>query len=240
MNEAFSDIVGAVVETLVNDSVDRPDFDIGEMLLGNKLRSMEFPAEGGRSIDTVCDYKSNFDVHHTSGPVNKAYVTAVRACERSGCSASAGCTVLIGTIFMYANIQLLTSYSTYLDGAAATCSIVSEYFDSKSPETQCSEDSIATFIKQGWESVNVGLDDNCQATACCFDDCHFIPSSPQFPTSSPTQKPPSSSLQPTALLSKEPTLTPTSEGTLEGDETLLLRIFKILFGGLFDILGIAI
>jgi len=36
MNEAFSDIVGAVLEFLLDDSKDTPDFQVGEML-GQKL-----------------------------------------------------------------------------------------------------------------------------------------------------------------------------------------------------------
>lgn len=242
MNEGFSDIVGAVVETLVNDSIDQPDFDVGEML-GNKLRSMESPREGGRSIDSVCDYSSSYDVHHTSGPLNKAYVTAVRVCESSGCSDRAGCTILIGTIFMYGNIQLLTTYSTYLDGATATCSIVDEYYDVKSPDTQCGEDSIVSFIKQGWASVNVALDDNCKSSTCCSGNCYFAPALPEPPTPSPTLDSPTSSPQPTVEPSEDPTAAPISgDSDIDSsvDEGIILRIFKLIFGGFLGIFGVKI
>lgn len=242
MNEAFSDVVGTVVECLVNDSIDKPDFDIGEML-GNKLRSMEYPMEGGRSIDSICDYESTLDVHHTSGPLNKAFVTAVRACERSGCSDKAGCTVLIGTIFMYGNIQLLTTYSTYLDGAKATCSIVDEYFDSKSPVTQCSRESIVTFIRQGWASVHVALDERCEAWPCCSGSCgdftQSIPDAPQFPTPVPTPGPPTTPRPTLPTIVGPPTSPPPTPipADLEGEENIILRIFRYLFGGVFQFFG---
>jgi Thermolysin metallopeptidase, alpha-helical domain len=257
MNEAFSDIVGSVVEFLVNDSKDQPDFDVGEML-GNKLRSMEYPAEGGRSIDTVCSYKSDLDVHHTSGPLNKAFVATVRACERNGCSDTAGCTVLIGTIFMYANIQLLTTYSTYLDGATATCSIVGEYFDAKSPETQCDAESIVTFIRQGWTSVDIALDEGCRSVTCCSGPCPSITSIPQFPTQVPSTAPTiipgaptvaptvaPASLQPTTAQpiptqntsspTQKPSLPPIDLTEIEGEEGILLRVLRFIFG-LFGVL----
>lgn len=234
MNEAFSDIVGAVVECITNDSIDRPDFDVGEML-GNKLRSMENPTEGARSIDSVCDYKSSLDVHHTSGPLNKAYVNAVRACQQNGCSDKAGCTVLIGTIFMYANMQLLTTYSGYLDGATATCSIVDEFFEAKSPATQCDEASIVAFIKHGWSTVNVALDGNCQSVECCTGGCPAINTGPQVPTPSPTSGPPTSP-QPTPSPVADPTTPapgstpePTVDPELEGEENIILRIFQFIF-----------
>jgi Thermolysin metallopeptidase, alpha-helical domain len=185
MNEAFSDIVAAAVECLANDSKDIPDFDIGEMLGANKLRNMENPMASS-SISSVCDYQSHYDVHHTSGPLSKAFVNAVRFCEQSECGDKAGCTVLLGSIFMYANIQRLTSYSGYLDGATATCSIVGEYFASKSPETSCTEASIVTFIQQGWTTVNVSLDDNCEAVTCCTEACPDVQSAPLGSTPGPT------------------------------------------------------
>jgi Thermolysin metallopeptidase, alpha-helical domain len=187
MNEAFSDIVAAAVECLANDSKDIPDFDIGEMLGANKLRNMEHPMDSS-SISSVCDYQSHYDVHHTSGPLNKAFVSSVRYCEQSECGAKAGCgcTILIGSIFMYANIQSLTAYSGYLDGATATCSIIDEYYAAKAPETSCNESSIETFIRQGWSTVNVSLNDSCEAVTCCTEACPDVQSAPLVSTPGPT------------------------------------------------------
>ena len=227
MNEAFSDIVGTVLEFMFDDSNDQPDFTIGEML-GNKLRSMEDPAERGASIASVCEYKSNLDVHHTSGPLNLAFVNAVRQCELNGCSDLKGCTILIGTIFMYANIQTLTAYSGYLDGAKATCDIVDEYYAAKSPVTTCSADYITTFIRQGWSTVNVALDETCQATNCCNGDCPEVQSAPQGPTPNPTPGPPTTPPPTAAPVLVPATPPPTEAPEMEGDENIILRIFRYL------------
>ena len=230
MNEAFSDIVAAVVECLVNDSKDIPDFDVGEMLGSNKLRNMEYPMES-RSISSVCDYQSDYDVHHTSGPLNKAFVGSVRSCEQNDCGDKSGCIVLIGSIFMYANIQSLTTYSGYLDGASATCSIVDEYFAAKSPDTSCAEASVVTFIREGWSTVNISLNANCEAVTCCAEEvCSNIQSTPLGPTASPTTAAPTThpTSSPTSAVIATPTVSPTINPVEAGEESFLLIILKFL------------
>jgi hypothetical protein len=229
MNEAFSDIVAAVVECLANDSKDVPDFDIGEMLGANKLRNMENPMASS-SIASVCDYQSHYDVHHTSGPLSKAFVSAVRFCERSECGDKSGCTVLLGSIFMYANIQRLTSYSGYLDGATATCSIVHEYFVTKSPQTSCTEASVVTFIQQGWTTVNVSLNDNCEAVTCCTEACPNVQSAPLGPTPGPTAAalPTPQPTRSPISVSTAPTFSPTAGPVESGQESMLFKILEFL------------
>ncbi|CAB9510123.1 Neutral protease [Seminavis robusta] len=237
MNEAFSDIVAVVVETLADDSFDIPDFDIGEMLGANKLRNMERPRETS-SIASVCEYQSNMDVHHASGPLNKAYVNSVKACTQNGCSDEAGCKILLGTIFMYANIQSLTTYSGYLDGATATCSIVDEYYASKSPETSCEEASIVTFIRQGWSTVDVAVNENCESETCCTEACPAIQSAPQGPTSSPTKEPtrsptaPQPTPMPTVSSTPPPTTPPPTAPPVAAEEadSPLLKILQFISG----------
>jgi len=211
MNEAFSDIVGAVLEFLLDDSKDTPDFQVGEML-GQKLRSMEDPGENFQSITSVCDYSTALTVHHTSGPLNLAFVHAVRSCESNGCSDLKGCVTLIGTIFMYANVQSLTAYSTYIDGAEASCNIVDEYFEAKSPDTTCSADFIVTFIRQGWSQVQIGLDEDCKAVECCTDlySCSPVDPAPQQPTPPPTPLPTTSPLTTSSPTASSP---PPAPGT---------------------------
>ena len=276
MNEGFSDIVGAVLEFLIDDSIDKPDFIVGEML-GNRLRSMKNPAERGASIESVCDYQSDMSVHHTSGPLNLAFVNAVQQCELSGCGNKKECVVLLGTIFMYANIQVLTSYSGYLDGATATCGIVDEYYTAKSPDTTCSAESVTTFIRQGWSTVNITLDETCKATNCCTGDCPIIPPVPDIlpdvegstsnTTSEPLASPPptaapvvvpaptpapvpsiqfepqGSTRTPTSIPPTTPfptttpvpvpvpaTAVPTPGPEMEGDQSVLRRIYKYVQG----------
>ncbi|CAB9529934.1 CHU large protein [Seminavis robusta] len=55
----YSDIYGTVIEFLVNDSLDTPDFLVGERLKGSHpvvFRYMENPPDDGRSIGSVCEY----------------------------------------------------------------------------------------------------------------------------------------------------------------------------------------
>ena len=237
LNEAFSDVVGAVVEFLVNDSLDTPDFDVGESL-GNRLRSMEFPEQGTTAISSVCDYSNRLSVHSTSGPLNKAFVNSVRACEANGCSDERECTILLGTIYMYANVQSLTSYSGYLDAARAICSIVDEYFAAKAPKTKCTADQVTGFIKQGWASVNVALDDTCQSRNCCSGGCPTFDSTkessgptPLFsskPTASPTTLRPT--LTPHIPVLTQPPVSSEPDDTATSSDSIILRVANLLRG----------
>lgn len=238
LNEGFSDIVGATVEFLLNDSKNTPDFDVGEML-GNKLRSMEFPEENGRGIASVCQYNKNLDVHTSAGPLNKAFVASVRACQANGCSNERGCTLLLGSIFTYGNIQSLTTYSGYVDAAKATCNIVQEYYVARSPDTLCIADEVVNFIRQGWLLVNVAVEESCNSTICCSNDCPSILPVPSVSTASPapTQTTPSptsgpvptspSTLSPTAPAGPQ-TQTQTHQQSQGG--AFILAIFKIIRG----------
>ncbi|CAB9506267.1 Neutral protease [Seminavis robusta] len=171
LNEGYSDIYGTVIEYHVNDSLDTPDFLIGEQLQGSRgvLRHMENPPDDGRSIGSVCDYRSFLDVHHSSGVPNKAYVKSVRECEAHSCSTSESeCAILLGNLFMYTNIYRLSSSSTYLDAATQTCSAVGEFFTNTSPTTSCTTTDVLSFIVAGWMSVSVDIDSStCAATNNC-------------------------------------------------------------------------
>ena len=134
---------------------------------------------------------------------------------------------------MYANIQSLTTYSGYLDGATATCSIVDEYYASKSPETSCEEASIVTFIRQGWSTVDVAVNENCQSETCCTEACPAIQSAPQGPTSSPTKEPTQSPTapQPTPIPTLAPTPPPAAPPVAAGEEdSVLLKILQFISG----------
>ena len=153
--------MGTVIEYYINDSIDTPDFTMGEKLGDKVLRDMENPPRDGTSIDHVCDYRNDRTVHHTSGVLNKAFVKSVRACEDSACSDERGCVLLLGPLFMYANIQKLTQLSGYMDSATKTCKVVEEFFTAKKPNTVCTANQVIQFVKDGWSQVGLELDDDC-------------------------------------------------------------------------------
>ena len=80
LNEGYADILGTIMEFVIDDSFDKPDFNIGEST-GIVMRSMEYPNTTFDGLDSVCnfDIHNNTSVHVTSGPLNKAFVLSVRS-----------------------------------------------------------------------------------------------------------------------------------------------------------------
>jgi len=179
LNEGYSDIVGATMEYVINDSKDTPDFNLGENLIGGGalegfiLRYMEDPAKDGKSIANVCDFNNDMNVHYTSGVPNFAFVSAVQACEAAACSADLReCVLLMGPLFMYANIHGLTQLSGYMDAAQATCSLTQEFMD-RGQSTSCTAADASGFVKAGWGAVGVTLAEDCAPTTtsgCAMPD----------------------------------------------------------------------
>lgn len=190
LNEGYSDIFGTVLEHYIQDYYDTPDFTIAEQV-GAVLRNMEFPTS--KSIASVCDYTEGLKVHYGSGALNKAFVNAVRSCSANGCSDLAGCTILLGTHFLYSNIYGLTQTSDFLDGAEASCSFIQEYFTVRAPQTAgntCTPSLVKQFIIEGWETVDVVIDSNCRAASTCpLPPSPSIPNSTPRPTGRPTSVP---------------------------------------------------
>jgi Zn-dependent metalloprotease len=160
------------VEFYLNDTKDRPDYLLGENLGGKILRDMENPSSDGNSIDNVCNFNNDMNVHYTSGVLNKAFVQSIRACEANGCSDERGCTLLMGPLFMYANIHKLTKLSGYLDSASQTCKMVEEFFNVRKPDTTCTASQTTKFVTDGWAKVGVTLGASCGASAsnCALPD----------------------------------------------------------------------
>jgi hypothetical protein len=78
------------------------------------------------------------------------------------------CALLMGTLFLWSNLHLLTPYSGYVDAAAATCESIDAFFLDRSPDTQCTEDIVRSFLEFGWSEVNVHLDKSgCKAEKNC-------------------------------------------------------------------------
>ena len=170
LNEGMSDIIGATMEYYLNDSNDKPDFTLGENLIGGGqlegfiLRFMESPKQDGKSIDNVCEFNNDMNVHYSSGVPNKAFTSSVRACQNSGCGNERECVLLMGPLYMYANIHGLTQLSGYLDAASATCSLGPEYMARGTTSTTCSTAQAVQFVKQGWAAVGVTLAVDCTAS----------------------------------------------------------------------------
>lgn len=218
LNEGYSDIFGTILEFSIDDYNDTPDFTIAEQV-GAVLRNMEFPDQN--SIKSVCDYTEGLKVHYASGALNKAFVKSVRLCVADGCSDLAGCTMVLGTSFVYSNIHGLTQTSNFLDGAEASCSLVDEYFAVRTPETTCTATQVKQFIIDGWETVDVAIDgSNCLASTTCP-----VPPSPA-PSPNPTRRPttsaptrsPSSTQKPTTPAPTRSSTTGTTDAPDEDDE----------------------
>jgi vibriolysin len=76
LNEATSDIMGAVVQSFANGwLVDDATWLVGEdiTLSTPALRYMSDPTADGVSVDNYADYTSFLDVHYSSGIANKAF-----------------------------------------------------------------------------------------------------------------------------------------------------------------------
>jgi len=157
------------MEYYISDTVDTPDFNLGENLVGSDLqgfilRYMENPTQDGKSIDNVCSFDNDMNVHYSSGVINKAFTQAVRFCQADGCASERDCVLLLGPLFMYANIHKLTALSGFLDSAAQTCSVVDEFYTTRSPETNCQPTQAKKFVQHGWLTAGVTVSDTCVAT----------------------------------------------------------------------------
>lgn len=182
LNEGYSDIMGTTLEYYIDDSKDTPDFTLGENLIGSGLsgfilRYMENPTQDGKSIDNVCKYNNDVNVHYGSGVLNKAFTSAVRSCQASGCAGERDCVLLMGPLFMYANIHKLTALSGYLDSASSTCGIVDEFYSARQPATSCDAAQAKQFVKEGWAQAGVTINDACVAittTGCVIPNTPVI------------------------------------------------------------------
>ena len=172
LSEGYGDILGTMMEFVIDDNFDRPDFTIGEST-GIVMRSMEDPSSSFGGLESVCHYdvRNSTPVHATSGPLNKAFVLSVRACQEGSCAASTTeCVILLGSIFQYSNLHKLSMYSGYLDAATASCESVNDFFLERAPNTTCSVTDTYSYIKHGWDGVNVvfeGSMDQCRARKQC-------------------------------------------------------------------------
>lgn len=195
LNEGYSDIMGAVMEFVIDDTMDTPDFLVGEALEGtiSPLRNMESPTADGESIDSICNFCDGVDVHLSSGILNKAFVKAVRACDAESCLTTIKeCVLLLGPLFLYTNIQKLSTLSTFSDAALQTCATVAEFLASpiSPPAGTCNQATIQQFVIDGWASVGLTLDST-SCSSVTIPTCQACPTPPPGPSTPPPSPLPS-------------------------------------------------
>ena len=118
MNEAFSDIAGTIAEFYYKGN--SADFDIGTEIFKQTgaLRYMCNPTQDGGSIDNAKNYKSNLDVHYSSGVYNKSFCLAAK--RLSSGSPTGAATVdgvkRAGKAYYEANANYWTANATFISG----------------------------------------------------------------------------------------------------------------------------
>jgi Thermolysin metallopeptidase, alpha-helical domain/Thermolysin metallopeptidase, catalytic domain len=144
LNEATSDIMGAVVESYNNAwVVDTDTWKIGEdiikPLFGTALRFMDNPPADGASIDDYADYFAGIDVHYSSGIANKAF-TLMEADAALDIQQAADIWYLALTAYM-------TADTTFAEARVATEDAAADLFGDASVE----QDAVGL----AWDGVGV-------------------------------------------------------------------------------------
>jgi bacillolysin len=181
MNEGFSDIWGAVVETWANpnetDAMPKDAWTIGEEITnaGFGLRSMNNPAShgdpdtyGGTNwVSTTGGCNSGNDycgVHTNSGVLNKwFYILTVGETGTNDFGNNysvAGLGMTTAALIAYQTEQALVNNSEYADARAASISISSALYGPCSPQTEA--------VTNAWYAVGVGA-----AFVPCFPTIGF-------------------------------------------------------------------
>lgn len=159
LNEATSDIFGTLVEYFANNSVDVPDYQIGEKLYkaGNKaLRYMYNPSLDGRSANCWSSTVSSLDVHYSSGVGNHFFYLLAEGSAPSGLPASPTCNSstlsgigrdAAGAIWYRALTVYMTSSTNYAGARVATLKAAVDLFGEGSAQVQA--------VAAAWSAVNV-------------------------------------------------------------------------------------
>jgi Zn-dependent metalloprotease len=173
LNEATSDIFGAMVEYYADTAADPADYVIGEELFPNNanlskaIRWMFKPSLDGVSYDCYAPGIGSDDVHYTSGPANRFfYLLAEGAVVPAGFGASSwanlspsslvcnGNTALTaigreaaGKIWYRALTVYMTSGTNYAAARAATLSAASDLYGDGSAQTNA--------VAAAWSAISV-------------------------------------------------------------------------------------
>lgn len=163
LNEATSDIFGAMVEFHANNALDRPDYTIGEEASitggGRALRYMFKPSRDGASSDCWGGDVASRDVHFGSGVANHFfYLLAEGAVAPAGYSYSPAQLVCNGNtglaaigrdraerIWYRALTVYFTSGTDYAGARIATMQAARDLYG----------DTVASDVGRAWSAVNV-------------------------------------------------------------------------------------
>ncbi|MEQ1566189.1 MAG: M4 family metallopeptidase [Myxococcota bacterium] len=144
LNEATSDIFGAVVESFAQGwAVDANTWKVGETItkpaFGDALRFMDNPPADGASIGNYADYYSGIDVHYSSGIANKAFYLMSTSGSMSIQDA--------GDIWFRALTFYMTPSTTFAQARDATNQAALDLFGAGSPQVAA--------VGAAWTAVGV-------------------------------------------------------------------------------------
>jgi Zn-dependent metalloprotease len=166
LNEATSDIFGALVEWHADNSADPGDYRIGEKVVRDgfgrdALRYMDRPSRDGSSADCWTTSLGDLDVHYSSGVANHfAYLLAEGSGARTvggvvydsptcdGSTVSGIGRDKLGDIWYRALTVYMTSSTDYAGARAATLSAAGDLYGTDSAEYAA--------VGAAWSAVNVG------------------------------------------------------------------------------------
>ena len=143
LNEATSDIMGAVVESYsIGWTVNGDTWLVGENAMqqaGSALRSMSDPPSDGVSIDHYSDYFNGIDVHFSSGIANKAFYLMESDAALDIQQAA--------DIWFRALDTYMTPSTTFEEARGATEQAAEDLFGAGSPQQQA--------VSDAWNAVGV-------------------------------------------------------------------------------------
>ncbi|TDM08017.1 MAG: peptidase M4 family protein [Ideonella sp. MAG2] len=166
LNEATSDIMGAMVERFANNANDPADYLIGENpLTGSYIRNMVQPSTDSRSADCYYSGVGSLDVHLSSGVANHMFYILAEGSRPAGGPASPTCQAtdtrvatgsatvagighLDATAIYYRALTVyMTSSTNFAQARVAMVDASTDLFGASSAQTQA--------VKAAWSAVNV-------------------------------------------------------------------------------------
>ena len=163
LNEASSDIFGALVELRSSNADDPGDWFVGEEIMKDRpaLRFMDKPSKDGQSPDCYNSKLGDLDVHYSSGVANHfAYLLAngsgakvINGVQHDSPTCN-GSTLTgigadkLGKIWYRAITVYMTSSTNYAGARTATLNAAKDLYGAGSPEQNA--------VAAAWSAVSVG------------------------------------------------------------------------------------
>ena len=159
IDEASSDIFGALVEFHAQNPADPPDYLVGEQRSGDgtPVRFMDEPSKDGVSLSCWTPNLKNVDVHFSSGVGNKFFYTLAAGSGKSQWGDSPTCggappvtgigSDKAGRIWYRALTTYMVSYSNYSAARVATLSAAADLYGADSVEHRA--------VNAAWKAVAV-------------------------------------------------------------------------------------